>query len=194
MTGCLQDSSCDGRSPSSCTPRSRKAVRRRAQVILARRPMGYPALLRQHDQRASVGSPMSLAPSSEASAVSSAMATKAGRRSRPGLAHRLDRPLRRRSPAIHHVTIAHDDRSSTVIWLSVSVPVLSEQMAEVEPSVSTEVRRLTMALAFGELALCPWPALSSPPRADLWDGGDGHGDAGDEQQAEGLPAAGRCRS
>ena len=36
---------------------------------------------------------------------------------------------------------------TAVIWLSVSVPVLSELMAEVEPSVSTERRRLTMAPA-----------------------------------------------
>ena len=32
-----------------------------------------------------------------------------------------------------------------VIWLSVSVPVLSEQIADVEPSVSTDLSRLTIA-------------------------------------------------
>ena len=36
--------------------------------------------------------------------------------------------------------------STTVIWFMVSVPVLSELMADVDPSVSTEVRFLTMAL------------------------------------------------
>ena len=35
--------------------------------------------------------------------------------------------------------------SRAVIWLSVRVPVLSEQIADVEPSVSTDRRRLTMA-------------------------------------------------
>ncbi|MGB7001700.1 MAG: hypothetical protein WBE22_06780 [Halobacteriota archaeon] len=33
----------------------------------------------------------------------------------------------------------------TVIWFMVRVPVLSEQVAEVEPRVSTEERRLIMA-------------------------------------------------
>ena len=37
--------------------------------------------------------------------------------------------------------------STAVIWLSVSVPVLSEQIAEVAPSVSVERSRLTIALA-----------------------------------------------
>ena len=32
-----------------------------------------------------------------------------------------------------------------VIWFSVRVPVLSEQIADVEPSVSTDRRRLTIA-------------------------------------------------
>ena len=35
--------------------------------------------------------------------------------------------------------------SRAVILFRVSVPVLSEQMAETEPSVSTDGRRLTMA-------------------------------------------------
>jgi hypothetical protein len=35
--------------------------------------------------------------------------------------------------------------SRAVILLSVSVPVLSEQIAETEPSVSTDGSRLTMA-------------------------------------------------
>ena len=39
--------------------------------------------------------------------------------------------------------------SRTVIWLRVRVPVLSEQITMVEPSVSTEWRRFTMA--------CAWP-------------------------------------
>ena len=38
--------------------------------------------------------------------------------------------------------------STAVIWLSVSVPVLSELIAEVEPSVSTERSCLTIAPAF----------------------------------------------
>ena len=37
--------------------------------------------------------------------------------------------------------------SVAVIWLSVSVPVLSEQIAEVAPSVSVERRRLMIAFA-----------------------------------------------
>ena len=36
---------------------------------------------------------------------------------------------------------------TAVIWLSVSVPVLSELRAEVEPSVSTERRRFMIAPA-----------------------------------------------
>ncbi len=36
---------------------------------------------------------------------------------------------------------------TAVIWLSVSVPVLSELIADVEPSVSTERSRLTIAPA-----------------------------------------------
>ena len=35
--------------------------------------------------------------------------------------------------------------STTVTWFSVSVPVLSELIAEVEPSVSTEARLFTTA-------------------------------------------------
>ena len=35
--------------------------------------------------------------------------------------------------------------SRAVIWLSVRVPVLSEQIADVEPSVSTDFSRLTIA-------------------------------------------------
>ena len=37
---------------------------------------------------------------------------------------------------------------TAVIWFSVSVPVLSELMAEVDPSVSTERSRFTMAPAW----------------------------------------------
>ena len=37
--------------------------------------------------------------------------------------------------------------STAVIWFSVSVPVLSEQIADVAPSVSVERRRLMIALA-----------------------------------------------
>ena len=40
---------------------------------------------------------------------------------------------------------------TAVIWLSVSVPVLSELMALVEPSVSTERRRLTIAPALASV-------------------------------------------
>ena len=38
--------------------------------------------------------------------------------------------------------------STAVIWLSVRVPVLSELIAEVEPSVSTERSCFTIACAF----------------------------------------------
>ena len=44
--------------------------------------------------------------------------------------------------------------STAVIWFIVSVPVLSELIAEVNPSVSTEGRSLTMALRL---------ARSTPP-------------------------------
>ncbi len=37
--------------------------------------------------------------------------------------------------------------STAVIWFSVSVPVLSELMADVEPSVSVERSRFTIAFA-----------------------------------------------
>ena len=45
--------------------------------------------------------------------------------------------------------------STTVIWFIVSVPVLSELMAEVSPSVSTDGRSFTIALRL---------ARSIPPR------------------------------
>ena len=41
--------------------------------------------------------------------------------------------------------------STAVIWLSVSVPVLSELMADVEPSVSTERSRFTIAPALASV-------------------------------------------
>ena len=41
--------------------------------------------------------------------------------------------------------------STAVIWLSVSVPVLSELMAEVDPRVSTDRRRFTMAPAWASV-------------------------------------------
>ncbi len=44
--------------------------------------------------------------------------------------------------------------SRAVILLSVNVPVLSEQIADTEPSVSTDGRRLTMAF---------WPASTRVP-------------------------------
>src|SRR6478735_5389388 len=43
--------------------------------------------------------------------------------------------------------------STAVIWLSVSVPVLSEQIADVEPSVSVERRRFMIALAFASVVV-----------------------------------------
>src|SRR5215208_7891286 len=42
--------------------------------------------------------------------------------------------------------------STAVIWLSVSVPVLSELIAEVEPSVSVDRRRFT--IAFDRARIC----------------------------------------
>ena len=53
---------------------------------------------------------------------------------------------------------------TAVIWFSVSVPVLSELIADVEPSVSTERSRFTMA-----------PALAS---VDVPGGEDGRHDGG----------------
>jgi hypothetical protein len=48
--------------------------------------------------------------------------------------------------------------STAVIWLRVSVPVLSELMADVEPSVSTERSRLTIAPALARVEV---PAAST---------------------------------
>ena len=42
---------------------------------------------------------------------------------------------------------------TAVIWLRVRVPVLSELMADVEPSVSTERSRFTMAPALASVAV-----------------------------------------
>src|SRR5438477_11101089 len=42
--------------------------------------------------------------------------------------------------------------STAVIWFSVSVPVLSEWMAAVEPSVSVDRRRFT--IAFARASIC----------------------------------------
>ena len=44
---------------------------------------------------------------------------------------------------------------TAVIWLRVNVPVLSELMADVEPSVSTERRRLTIAPAEANVDVPP---------------------------------------
>ena len=43
--------------------------------------------------------------------------------------------------------------STAVIWFIVSVPVLSELIAEVNPSVSTDGRSLTIALCFASSTL-----------------------------------------
>ncbi len=43
--------------------------------------------------------------------------------------------------------------STAVIWLSVSVPVLSELIAEVDPSVSVERSRFTIAFAFASICV-----------------------------------------
>ena len=42
---------------------------------------------------------------------------------------------------------------TAVIWLSVRVPVLSELIADVEPSVSTDLRRFTIAPALASVAV-----------------------------------------
>ena len=79
--------------------------------------------------------------------------------------------------------------SRAVILLRVSVPVLSEQIAETEPSVSTDGRRLTMA---------PWPASCACAhgihggdhgRQTGGNGRDRQGYAGDEDGIHGLPVA-----
>src|SRR5215471_17699720 len=43
--------------------------------------------------------------------------------------------------------------STAVIWLSVSVPVLSEQIADVEPSVSVDRSRFMIAFAFASVVV-----------------------------------------
>ena len=43
--------------------------------------------------------------------------------------------------------------STAVIWFSVSVPVLSELIADVEPSVSVERSRFTIAFAFASICV-----------------------------------------
>ena len=56
-----------------------------------------------------------------------------------------DLALGRVALALDRVAPAGDDELRAVIWLSVSVPVLSEQIAEVEPRVSTDRSRFTIA-------------------------------------------------
>ena len=50
-----------------------------------------------------------------------------------------------RTPLLDRVAAAGDQQLAAVIWLSVSVPVLSEQIADVAPSVSTDRSRFTIA-------------------------------------------------
>jgi hypothetical protein len=54
--------------------------------------------------------------------------------------------------------------SRAVILFNVSVPVLSEQITEVEPSVSTAGRRLTMALrrAISRVPMDWWQPVCGP--------------------------------
>ena len=58
---------------------------------------------------------------------------------------------RRMRPVVEYPSPSTPNRRPTitssraVIWLSVSVPVLSEQIADVDPSVSTDLSRLTIA-------------------------------------------------
>ena len=60
-------------------------------------------------------------------------------------------PTRRIAPSNEYPSPSIEKRRPTttswraVIWLSVSVPVLSEQIADVEPSVSTDRNRLMIA-------------------------------------------------
>ena len=61
-------------------------------------------------------------------------------------------PVRRVALAADREAVARRSPSATaVIWFSVSVPVLSELIAEVEPSVSTERSRFTMAPALASV-------------------------------------------
>ena len=109
-----------------------------------------PALVASTTSAPSVGSPTSVALAWTAASLQSA-AGLGGEGEWPGgpdrRRSRSDPPGRSRRPRRARCT-GPRTTSLAVIWLSVRVPVLSEQITVVDPSVSTEWSRLTMALCF----------------------------------------------
>ena len=77
---------------------------------------------------------------------------------------------------------------TAVIWLSVSVPVLSELIADVEPSVSTERSRFTIAPALASVEVPGGEDRRDDRRQAGRDRRDGERDRGQEQGVERLVA------
>ena len=71
-----------------------------------------------------------------------------------------------------------------VIWLRVSVPVLSEQITVVEPSVSTECEPLHDGVALGHPGDADGQGDGDDRRQALGDGGDGQGDGAEHGVGE----------
>jgi hypothetical protein len=59
---------------------------------------------------------------------------------------------------------------TTLIWLVVRVPVLSEQMTVVQPSVSTDGSFLTIALRFAIFLQCKTATKGSLGAYEVWVG------------------------
>ena len=78
--------------------------------------------------------------------------------------------------------------SRAVIWLSVSVPVLSEQIADVEPSVSTDLRRLMIAPFAANSLRADRQQHRDDRRQAGRDGRDREGDADREDRVEVVAA------
>ena len=133
-----------GTSPSACT-RSRTAPRRRAGTTRRVSSTSRPPFAASTTSAASVGSP-TISPSRTDASLASAIGRRNGSRSvSDSPATRRILPVGRVALALDRVAAPATTSCRAVIWFSVSVPVLSEQIADVAPSVSTDRRRLTIA-------------------------------------------------
>ena len=143
----------------------------------------------------SVGSPMH-APSRITASFASAIGSMNGSSDWSSTPRRAadaqDAAGRRVALAVDAVATARRRTSwRAVIWLSVSVPVLSEQIADVEPSVSTDRSRLTIA-PFAASACVPDRQQHRDDGGQARrDRGDGEADADQEQVVE-VVAAGEA--